>query len=44
MIGKIYINLVSESTSNLPGSPIFMPSARNMKMYASDGTAIINTM
>lgn len=40
----MYISVVGSDTLNVVGKPIALPIALNMKMYASDGTAIMKTM
>jgi len=43
-IGNIYISLLGDSISKVVGRPKLPPIALNRKIYASDGTAIINTI
>ena len=43
-IGNTYISLLGDSISKVVGRPKIQPIDLNRKKYASDGTAIINTI
>ena len=44
MIGKTYMSLLEESMLKVVGRPILPPIALNRKIYAREGTAMINTI
>ena len=44
MIGKTYIAFVGSDTLNVVGKPADLPIAAKIKIYASDGTAIMKIM